>query len=100
MVSLLPPPTMCKVSIFLPVNRPASCGITFQTDLGVSWVTNSVITNGQNVTFTLSATNYGPGAVDGANLIANLAPSLTNITWTTTTYGNANATAPINFPSM
>jgi uncharacterized repeat protein (TIGR01451 family) len=53
----------------------------------------SSINPGQNITYSIVATNNGPSAVNGVSLIDNFPPELTNISWTCTATPGSSCSA-------
>ena len=76
-------------AIFVPANRP-TCGLNFTANLAIT-KSDSVhtVTNGQAVTYTIVVANQGFQQVNGATVTDDIGPSLTNVTWTSTTTGGA-----------
>ncbi|HTG44997.1 MAG TPA: hypothetical protein VK633_10750, partial [Verrucomicrobiae bacterium] len=77
-------------TLFVPSDRPSTCGFNFGTDLSISLDDGvTTVQTGQTLTYTIVVTNHGPSRVVGATMIDNLPLDISNVTWTGAILGGA-----------
>ncbi|MEI7902907.1 MAG: DUF11 domain-containing protein, partial [bacterium] len=80
-------------AVFVPSDRPGSCGVTFTVDLELTKSpSNLVMQVGSNVTFTVAVTNKGPGNATGVSVKDILPPAFSNVSATASSGVYTNAT--------